>query len=110
MRRKFTSHLVPLVFFLPLLLAACNKYDIQPEQAEGFIKFFTSNSSEAGVDVKQTPDGGYVAIGNSEEDGNSDKDRCASHAILLFGIIDYSGSDSATENIFLSNDKQDCPP
>ncbi len=39
MRRKFTSHLVPLVFFLPLLLAACSNVDStesvesQPEQA-----------------------------------------------------------------------------
>ena len=62
---------IPL--FLAMLLTACNKYDILPEQAEGFIKIFTSNLTEQGVDVKQTPDGGYVAIGNSiAEDGNSD--------------------------------------
>jgi hypothetical protein len=67
-----TFRYLPVI--LALLLAACNKYDIQPEQAKGFIKFFSGTSlNESGVDVKQTPDGGYVAIGNStvEETGIS---------------------------------------
>lgn len=54
------------IFLLPLLLlAACNNYDIKPEQAGGFIKFFSSNLSEVAYDVKETADGGYVAIGTT---------------------------------------------
>ena len=63
---------IPL--FLAILLAACNKYDILPEQAEGFIKFFNSTTlTETAYDVKETADGGYVAIGTtSDEDGIRD--------------------------------------
>jgi len=58
------------ILVLALLLAACNKYDIQPEQAEGFIKFYSSTLTEMGYDVKETSDGGYVAIGTtSDEEG-----------------------------------------
>ena len=61
---------------LALLLAACNKYDIQPEQAEGFIKFYSSSTlTETAYDVKETADGGYVAIGTTvtdEESGSRD--------------------------------------
>jgi len=57
----------PVIFVL--LLTACNKYDIQPEQANGFIKFYSSTLTEQAYDVKETADGGYVAIGatNDEE-------------------------------------------
>jgi hypothetical protein len=56
-----------------LLLAACNKYDIQPEQAEGFIKFFSSTLTEEAYDVKPTADEGYVAIGTTrDEEGMRD--------------------------------------
>jgi len=55
---------------LVLLLTACNKYDIQPEQANGFIKFYSSTLTESAYDVKETADGGYVAIGTtSNEEG-----------------------------------------
>ncbi len=60
MRRIRSISLLPL-----LLLAACNNYDIKPEQAGGFIKFFSSNLSEVAYDVKETADGGYVAIGTT---------------------------------------------
>jgi len=60
------------ILLLPFMVA-CNKYDIQPEQSEGFIKFFSNGLGETGVDVKPTSDGGYVAIGNStDENGISD--------------------------------------
>jgi hypothetical protein len=55
-----------LIFLLPCFVA-CNNYEIQPEQAEGFIKFFSNGLGEAGVDVKPTADGGYVAVGNSTD-------------------------------------------
>jgi hypothetical protein len=55
------------LLFAALQLAACNKYDIQPEQAEGFIKFFSSTLTEEAYDVKPTPDGGYVAIGTTRD-------------------------------------------
>lgn len=58
---------------LAVLMTACNKYDIQPEQAEGFIKFFSSTLTEVAYDVKETADGGYVAIGTtSDEEGIRD--------------------------------------
>jgi hypothetical protein len=58
---------------LAFLLAACNKYDVQPEQAEGFIKYFSSTLTEQAYDVKETADGGYVAIGTtSDEEGLRD--------------------------------------
>jgi len=62
-----------MLLLLAVLLTACNKYDIQPEQAEGFIKFFSSTLTETAYDVKETPDGGYVAIGTtSNEEGIRD--------------------------------------
>lgn len=65
--------LIHILLASGLALAGCNNYDIQPEQAGGFIKFYTSTLSEEGVDVRQTPDGGYVAAGNTiAEDGTSD--------------------------------------
>ncbi len=58
-----------ILLFMALGLAACNKYDIQPEQAEGFIKFFfTGELTETAYDVKETADGGYVAIGTTSDD------------------------------------------
>ena len=53
---------------------ACNKYDVQPEQAEGFIKFFSVNLREAGIDVKPTADGGYVAVGTSTDEFSQGKE------------------------------------
>ena len=62
---------IPL--FLALLLAACNKYDVQPEQAEKFIKFYASTLTEVAYDVKETADGGFIAIGTTRgEDGARD--------------------------------------
>ena len=61
----------PLKYILILLifcLLACNKYDIQPEQADGFIKFFSTGLTEVGFDVKPTDDGGYVAVGTTADD------------------------------------------
>jgi hypothetical protein len=62
---KFTP-IIPV-----LLLAACNNYDIQPEQAEGFIKFYSSNLTETAYDVKETADGGYVVVGSTITDEES---------------------------------------
>ena len=60
------------VKYIPLLLAmiltSCNNYDIQPEQAEGFIKFYSSTLTEEAYDVKATSDGGYVAIGTTVDE------------------------------------------
>ena len=56
-----------ILIFLLSCFVACNNYEIQPEQAEGFIKFFSNGLGEAGVDVKPTADGGYVAVGNSTD-------------------------------------------
>ncbi len=57
--------------YIPIVLAgflpACNDYDIQPEQAEGFIKFFTTGLAEQGYDVKPASDGGYVAVGTTSD-------------------------------------------
>ncbi len=62
-----------MLLLLAVLLTACNKYDIQPEQAEGFLKFFSSTLTERAYDVKQTADGGYVVIGTtSDEEGIRD--------------------------------------
>ena len=58
----------PLKYILILLLLcliACNNYDIEPEQADGFIKFFSTGLTEMGIDVKPTADGGYVAVGTT---------------------------------------------
>ncbi len=57
------------ILSLALLLSSCNKYDIQPEQAGGFIKFFSSTLSEVAYDVKATADGGYVVIGTTRDEG-----------------------------------------
>lgn len=66
-----TLRYLPVI--IAILLAGCNKYDIQPEQAEGFIKFYTSNLTETALDVKETSDGGYVAVGSStDENGMRD--------------------------------------
>ncbi len=64
----------PYMFLLPaILLFACNKYEIRPEQAGGFIKFYSSTLTEVAYDVKETPDGGYVAVGTtSNEEGMRD--------------------------------------
>lgn len=59
---------------LALVLASCNKYDIQPEQAEGFIKFYSSTLSESAFDVKETSDGGYIAIGTTVEETSGLRD------------------------------------
>jgi hypothetical protein len=57
-----------ILILLLLCLMACNKYDIQPEQASGFIKFFSTGLAEAGYDVKPTADGGYIAVGTSSDE------------------------------------------
>ena len=54
--------------FLALLLASCNKYDIQPEQAQGFIKFFSSTLTELAYDVKPAADGGYAVLGSTRDE------------------------------------------
>jgi hypothetical protein len=58
---------------MAILLVACNKYDIQPEQSGGFLKFYSSTLTETAYDVKQAADGGYVVLGTTtSENGKND--------------------------------------
>ncbi|MFC2112795.1 hypothetical protein ACFLTA_05950 [Bacteroidota bacterium] len=62
-----TIKYIPVI--MALLLAGCNKYDIKPEQANGFIKFYTNDATKpvTAFDVKETADGGFVAVGTKED-------------------------------------------
>ncbi|HEC44297.1 MAG TPA: hypothetical protein ENI20_15855 [Bacteroides sp.] len=94
-----TFRYLPVI--LALLLAACNKYDIQPEQAKGFIKFFSDTDlNESGVDVKQTPDGGYVAIGNSIAEGSGLSD-------IYLVKTDQYGNEESWSPVILGGDFDD---
>ena len=96
-----------LLIFPALLLVACNKYDIQPEQAEGFIKFFSSTLTEQAYDVKETADGGYVMIGTtSDEEGLRDlylvkTDKFGNEAswspVIIGGVFDDVGASIQVE-------------
>lgn len=62
-----------LILCLALFAGACNNYELEPEQAEGFIKFFSRYLTEEAYDVKPAADGGYVAIGSTtDENGMRD--------------------------------------
>jgi hypothetical protein len=66
-----TKKYLPVLMLI--LLGSCNKYDIQPEQAEGFLKFFSGTLTERAYDVKQAADGGFIAVGTTTgEDGLRD--------------------------------------
>jgi hypothetical protein len=90
--------------YIPILLlpcfAACNKYDIQPGQAEGFIKFFSSDLGQSGVDVKPTSDGGYIAIGNSTDPNTGLKD-------IYLVKTDQYGNEESWSPVILGNENFD---
>jgi hypothetical protein len=90
------------ILCLALFTGACNKYDIKPEQAEGFIKFFSNNLTEEAYDVKPTADGGYVAIGTTtDENGMRDlylvkTDACGNEESWSPAIIGGTHDDVGT--------------
>ena len=65
-------------YFFPLILmilvaTSCDKIVISDKQKDGFVKFYGNNANDEGVDVLQTADGGYLIMGNLEnQDGNKD--------------------------------------
>lgn len=62
---------IKTIFFLFILLIACNKEDyISSGQADSFIKFFGNSLNDFGFDVKQTADGGYIFIGTTITEDN----------------------------------------
>jgi len=62
---------IKTIFFLFILLIACNKEDyISSGQADSFIKFFGNSLNDFGFDVKQTADGGYIFIGTTTTEDN----------------------------------------
>ncbi len=57
MNRNFTL----IIFIIAIIVSACNKTKLSPEQKQHFIKFFGSSNLDYGVDVKQTDDG-YILL------------------------------------------------
>lgn len=57
MKRNFTL----IIFLIAIIVSACNKTKLSPEQKQHFIKFFGSSNLDYGVDVKQTDDG-YILL------------------------------------------------
>ena len=55
-----------LITLALLLLAACDKMEITPSQADAFIKFFNTYPVFSGTDVKEVPGKGYAMIGTVE--------------------------------------------
>jgi hypothetical protein len=55
-----------LISILLILLAACDKMDISPSQADSFVKFYNTYSVFSGADVKEIPGKGYAVIGTVE--------------------------------------------
>jgi hypothetical protein len=49
-----------------LLLAACDKMEITPSQADAFIKFYNTYPVFTGADVKEVPGKGFAMIGTVE--------------------------------------------
>ena len=88
-----------LILLLPCILG-CNNYDVQPEQAKGFIKFFSDGLREEGVDVKPAADGGYVAIGNSTDEDTGLRD------IYLVKTDEY-GNEESWSPVIIGGDKDD---
>ncbi len=89
---------IPL--FLALMLTACNKYDIKPEQAEGFIKFFSRTLTEEAYDVKETADGGYVAIGTTIDESTGLRD-------LYLVKTDKYGNEESWSPVLIGGDYDD---
>ena len=88
-----------LILFLPCFLG-CNKYDIQPEQANGFIKFFFEGLRVEGVDVKPTADGGYIALGNTTNESSGLRD------IYLVKTDEY-GNEESWSPVLIGGDMDD---
>ena len=88
-----------MIFLLPCFVA-CNNYEIQPEQAEGFIKFFSSSLGEEGVDVKPTSDGGYVAVGNSIDESTGLSD-------IYLVKTDQYGNEESWSPVIIGGDQDD---
>jgi hypothetical protein len=55
-----------LITLVLLLLAACDKMEITPSQADAFIKFYNTYPVFTGADVKEVPGKGYALIGTVE--------------------------------------------
>lgn len=56
---------VLLILAFVLTLFSCRKdKDIEVIQSESFIKFYGTEFSDSGVDLKVMPDGGFVVVGN----------------------------------------------
>jgi hypothetical protein len=51
-------------------LISCRKEKIQPEQANGFIKYYGKGGTQTAGNVALTPDGGYILVGTSDSYGN----------------------------------------
>ena len=58
------KHLLYIVSIL-IVISSCSKEAPAPEQVDSFVKFYGETSVTKGVDVKQLPDGGYIAIGTT---------------------------------------------
>jgi hypothetical protein len=56
---------------LAIIVCGCSKNDVSPQQKDAYIKFFGSYGTNAGTDVKQTPDGGYLVLGTLTPMGGS---------------------------------------
>jgi len=55
-----------LITLTLLMLAACDKMEITPSQADAFIKFYNTYPVFTGADVKEVPGKGYAMIGTVE--------------------------------------------
>lgn len=51
-------------------LISCRKEKVQPEQANGFIKYYGKGGTQTAGNVAVTPDGGYVLVGTTDSYGN----------------------------------------
>ena len=60
---------------LCLICAACDDDAIiNTDQSKSFVKFYGGIKDQEGVDVRQTPDGGYILLGSTTSFGNGGSD------------------------------------
>lgn len=62
---KYNNSIWSVLFTVLLITSACTKTkEISPAQSKSFIKFLGGSGVDAGYDVKQTEDGGYITVGS----------------------------------------------
>lgn len=72
------------IFIIVVIVAACSKDNIRPDQASSFMKFFGNAFLDAGSDVKYTSDKGFIVVGTlTNVDANSTRKKPLDKDIFL---------------------------